>query len=188
MDTNSQSPNPENIRMIYNQMCTSYHSVDDFRAKLLGFLPLVSGTATYSLIKDGSSTHYVHEIAWLGVLFTFGLIIYGLKGIQKCTFYIASGKTIEEHMLQDTSFKGQFMMLTDGRKLMSKFFTEPVASAIVYAAVLSAWVYVATTKMVKDQDGVDVLNGNFDLAGSIGLLAFALVIVHWKILSKPKGK
>jgi hypothetical protein len=29
----------------YEELCTSYRAIDDFRAKLLGFLPLVTGGA-----------------------------------------------------------------------------------------------------------------------------------------------
>jgi hypothetical protein len=38
-DTNK----PDYLLAAYNQLCTSYHAIDDFRAKLLGFLPLVTG-------------------------------------------------------------------------------------------------------------------------------------------------
>jgi hypothetical protein len=30
----------ENLKTTYDQLCTSYRAIDDFRAKLLGFLPL----------------------------------------------------------------------------------------------------------------------------------------------------
>ena len=28
---------------VYNELCNSYRAIDDFRTKLLGFLPLVTG-------------------------------------------------------------------------------------------------------------------------------------------------
>jgi hypothetical protein len=35
--------NSDNCRTAYNQVCTSFHAIDDLRTKLLGFLPLVTG-------------------------------------------------------------------------------------------------------------------------------------------------
>src|SRR5256885_9485547 len=32
----------ESIRAVYEEVCNSYHAIDDFRMKLLGFLPLTS--------------------------------------------------------------------------------------------------------------------------------------------------
>ena len=33
----------ENTLTAYKKLCTSYRAIDDFRAKLLGFLPLATG-------------------------------------------------------------------------------------------------------------------------------------------------
>lgn len=40
----------ENLRTVYKELCSSYRAVDDFRGKLLGFLPLASGTGVFLLI------------------------------------------------------------------------------------------------------------------------------------------
>jgi hypothetical protein len=37
---------------VYDQLCISYRAIDDFRAKLLGFLPLVSGSGIFLLLND----------------------------------------------------------------------------------------------------------------------------------------
>ena len=40
----------------YGEVCRSYERIDDFRAKLLGLLPLASGAALFSLLgKTGDS-------------------------------------------------------------------------------------------------------------------------------------
>jgi hypothetical protein len=33
----------DNLRTTYEQLCNSYRAIDDFRSKLLGFLPLITG-------------------------------------------------------------------------------------------------------------------------------------------------
>jgi hypothetical protein len=47
---NSNTKEPENTRTVYNQLCTSYHAIDDFRAKLLGLLP--TGTGIFLVIPE----------------------------------------------------------------------------------------------------------------------------------------
>jgi hypothetical protein len=43
LDEQKQKPmvNEDVLKVAYTEVCNSYHSIDDFRAKLLGFLPLV---------------------------------------------------------------------------------------------------------------------------------------------------
>lgn len=95
--------NNNDLKAIYDQLCTSYHSVDDFRAKLLGFLPLVSGIAIFELLEKVESTDYLSAIGFFGVITTLGLLIYELKGIQKCTGYIEFGFQIEKTILGKSS-------------------------------------------------------------------------------------
>ncbi len=138
--------NNNDLKAIYDQLCTSYHSVDDFRAKLLGFLPLVSGIAIFELLEKVESTDYLSAIGFFGVITTLGLLIYELKGIQKCTGYIEFGFQIEKTILGKSSLHlGHFGSLKTGHKITNAF-TEPVASAFVYGAVIGAWTYVATCK------------------------------------------
>jgi len=42
--------NSEKIRAVYDQLCKSYHAIDDFRAKLLGLLP--TGTGIFLLVPE----------------------------------------------------------------------------------------------------------------------------------------
>jgi hypothetical protein len=41
-------PQLDSIRLDYEQTCDWYHKIDDFRAKLLGFLPFISGAGNFS--------------------------------------------------------------------------------------------------------------------------------------------
>jgi hypothetical protein len=42
-NTTTDTKEPDYLLPAYNELCTSYHAIDDFRTKLLGFLPLVTG-------------------------------------------------------------------------------------------------------------------------------------------------
>ncbi|MCB9106144.1 MAG: hypothetical protein H6633_18155 [Anaerolineales bacterium] len=45
-------PTPEEIKVLYNEVCRAHEGITDFRAKLLGFLPLASGAAIYLLVSN----------------------------------------------------------------------------------------------------------------------------------------
>ena len=45
-------PNPVDEVKAYDQPCNSYRAIDDFRAKLLGFLPLAAGTGIFLILDE----------------------------------------------------------------------------------------------------------------------------------------
>jgi hypothetical protein len=144
VDQMSQSdpPEQESIRAAYQETCNWYHKIDDFRAKLLGFLPFVSGTGVFLLLTDTISGAVDATIlALLGVLgfaITLGLLFYELRGVQRCIRLRLVGQQLEAEMrLRD---KGPFQQWP--RSLLG--INEPVAAAIIYPAVLSAWLTVTT--------------------------------------------
>ena len=73
-----------------------YHKIDDFRAKLLGFLPLASATGIF---RPCISTVKIHcrEAILLWAFLAYcnrGLLIYELKDFKEYTIYLL-GKWIE---------------------------------------------------------------------------------------------
>ena len=53
-------PQDEKLKTTYDQLCYSYRAIDDFRAKLLGFLPLATGTGIFLLIPmEGGVAEYI---------------------------------------------------------------------------------------------------------------------------------
>ena len=49
--TNGETPNVTVALAAYGVVCRAYERIDDFRAKLLGFLPLVSGGVIAALLS-----------------------------------------------------------------------------------------------------------------------------------------
>jgi hypothetical protein len=126
-------------RTAYDQLCTSYHAIDDFRAKLLGFLPLVTGGGL--ILLTGRADHVRREffqpVGFFGIVVTTGLLAYELNGIKRCRELITAGEALEVDMRLD---HGQFL----GRsKAAFSIITKPFAAALIYPAVLAAWSYVA---------------------------------------------
>lgn len=97
--TNPTEKEQLNLRAAYDQICTGYRSIDEFRAKLLGLLPLASGAGIFLLLSDvftkdstsAFSRRFVSPIGAFGFLVTLGLYFYELRGIQYCIHMIAAG-------------------------------------------------------------------------------------------------
>jgi hypothetical protein len=129
----------ENLKTTYDQLCTSYRAIDDFRAKLLGFLPLASGTGIFLLIPDNSTSPlntYLGPVGVFGALITFGLFLFEIYGIKKCHGLIKAGQQIEDQM----GIRGQFK---ERPREVAGFINEPFAAGVIYPAVLAAWTFLA---------------------------------------------
>lgn len=131
---------------IYKELCTSYRAIDDFRMKLLGFLPLASGgifaffihpdffidEKTMSIVKP-----LLPAVGTFGFLVTLGLFVFEIFGIRKCTSLILVGAYLE---IKQGSEHGQF---ADRPKGVLRFIAEPLAAGIIYPAVMATWIYFA---------------------------------------------
>ena len=136
-----------NLRTAYQELCTSYHGIADFRAKLLGLLPLASGAGIFLLLgqlpKPDQSPLIQVAVGAFGFLVTLGLFTYELRGIQRCNALIEVGKVMEK----DLGFQGQFR-LRPGK--VNGIIGTTLAARIIYPAVLAAWMFVALYGTIPD--------------------------------------
>jgi hypothetical protein len=139
-----QTPDPQNLRTAYTELCNSYRAIDDFRAFLLGALPLASGTGIFLLYSDlsmkGTKT-FLLPIGIFGWIITLGLFAYEIYGIKKCCCIIKTGISMEKRM----GISGQFCNRPRavGLPIVGDFINEPLASGIIYPAVLASWTFLA---------------------------------------------
>jgi hypothetical protein len=143
---NDPGKKDENIRTIYQELSTSYRSIDDFRTKLLGFLPLATGGIFAFLIdpkhiSDGKLGDITKDllslVGGLGALVTLGLYAFEIYGIRKCTALIKVGEHLEREL---GTQHGQF---TDRPEGVLRYISEPLASGIIYPTVLASWIWLA---------------------------------------------
>ena len=135
-----------NLRTGYGQLCETYRAVDDFRSKLLGFLPAVTGGG---LLLLGGEKGRIPEPLFLpvglfGVVVTLGFFSYEIYGIEKCHALITSGMALEVALSLEVT--GQFK--TRPRAVRGHV-NEPFAAAIIYPAVMAAWAYFAALHIAK---------------------------------------
>jgi len=127
----------------YEQLCTSYRAIDDFRTKLLGFLPLATATGIFFLIADKDKIVFAQDffqpIGAFGFVVTLGLFLFELHGIKKCSRLIEAGTELEKNLGIEKK-EGQFIDRPLG---VLGFINEPFAAGVIYPAVLAAWAFLA---------------------------------------------
>ena len=133
---------PENLRLAYTELCKSHQAIVDFRAKLLGFLPLASGVSFFALLGDGKDP--VPYYAWVAGLFgfaiTLGLFFYELRGLQRSAALERTGKQLEAEMGLSGA-GGQFSVQPSPR--LHGFVDPRGAAWLIYPSVLAGWAYIA---------------------------------------------
>jgi hypothetical protein len=137
-----EADNSKVLITAYQEVCRSYERIDDFRAKLLGFLPLVSATGLFFLLTRGDtniggrgSAELLVPAGIFGMVVTVGLLFYELRGVQRC-IRLANVGTAFEH---DMGVYGRFRRWPHS---VGRFINEPVADAFIYSAVLAAWMFL----------------------------------------------
>jgi hypothetical protein len=138
-NTTTDTNRPDYALHAYDELCNSYHAIDDFRTKLLGFLPLVTGGGLVLLSGRAEEIRkeFFGPVGRFGILVTMGLLAYELFGIKKCHALLQGGKAMELDMhLRD----GQFIRRPNN---LLWVINEPFAAALIYPAVLAAWAYLA---------------------------------------------
>jgi hypothetical protein len=178
-ETKPQSPAyPDNIRLAYTELCNSYRAIDDFRAKLLAALPLASGTGIFLLYSEESSQEYLLPIGIFGCIITLGLFAFEIYGIKKCACIISAGIFMEKKM----GIPGQFRNRPRAVKMPIHYLdiNEPLASGIIYPAVLAAWTFLALNTLPDQTPGLYAI--------FVFLLFFLLSIRYNKKLLLPESE
>jgi hypothetical protein len=140
MDADEQAA----LRTAYQEVCNSYHAIDDIRIGLLGRLPLVSGAGIALLLnpqwlnldQPGVGALYP-QIGAFGFIVSFGLLLYEIRGVQQCCALIMLGRKIEDSL--HIKKWGQFTNRAEELIGIAK----TSAARLVYPIVLAAWAYVA---------------------------------------------
>jgi hypothetical protein len=138
--TDQASAPPENLRLAYQELCKSYQAIADFRAKLLGFLPLASGAGFFALLGNGKDP--VPYYAWVAGIFgfaiTLGLFFYELRGLQRSAALEHTGRELEAALgLAD----GQFT--TQPSANLHGLIDARAAAWLIYPSILAGWAYMA---------------------------------------------
>ena len=163
------APNPDRST-VYQQLCDSYHKIDDFRAKLLALLPFASAAGLFLLLDDKlpdrsaieTAAPFFVPIGIFGVVVTLGLFAYEIYGIRKCGGLIDTGIELEAAM----QVRGQFTSRPN------RVVNELFAAGVIYPAVLAGWLF-----LVLFASGVDAA---LYIAGFVFFAGFACMLA-WDV-------
>jgi hypothetical protein len=177
-------PDPSNLRMVYQELCASYHGIADFRAKLLGLLPLASGAGIFLLLGEPSGTQPLPKtlvaVGVFGFLVTLGLFTYELRGIQRCNALIEVGKALEDEL----GVQGQFRLRPGA---VNGIIGTTLAARIIYPAVLAAWLFVALYGILPDWLVMVYATGLF-ITGVAGSFSLRLKVILDDLKKKDKER
>ena len=164
-----------NARLAYQEVCKSYQSIADFRAKLLGFLPLASGAGVYAVLGDGKDPPgYAWVAGIFGFLVTLGLFFYELRGVQRATALERAGRELELSM---GLANGQFAEQPEAH--LGGLVDARGAAWLIYPTVLAGWVYLA---------GVQRLGAGAALLGAVVAIGVAIWFARRRAALEPPGR
>ena len=126
----------ETLRMEYSEICKSYHTVREVQLKLLAFIPVVSGIAASLLIGKQINTEYFHVVGVLGLIFTIGVFLYGLRADHHASALIKHGASVERLLHLEI---GQFKDRPTPRFGILGY---APALVLIYFGLLVVWIYV----------------------------------------------
>jgi steroid delta-isomerase-like uncharacterized protein len=125
---------------VYQTICTSFNAITDWRAKLLGFLPLASGAGIFYLLNSAATTstavrNYFLPIGIVGALVSLGLFFYDLRVIQVKHGLIVAGSSIERDLHIDI---GPFTVRPHS---FAHTINDVVGSSLIYLSVIAGWAF-----------------------------------------------
>lgn len=127
----------EILKLLYAESCASWRALIDVRFKLLGLVPAVSAVALATLLGRAElSTAAGIGIAIFGLVVTFALMVYDQRNSQLHDELISTGRRIEAEL-------GIAVGQIRGRPGSRGIVKHDFATALVYIATMSAWVFAA---------------------------------------------
>jgi hypothetical protein len=128
--------------MEYQEVSKHYLSLRDFRAKLLGFLPIASSGVFLLLAHKDEIKHLwlLKPIGAYGLTVTLGLFVYEKGVMQQLHDLIRRGAALEAGA---KAKNGMFTCRENRLKwFVNPFFRSQVATAVIYGATLVGWCIV----------------------------------------------
>jgi hypothetical protein len=147
--TTLEGVHPDILRDVYKEVCNSYHAIDEFRAKLLGILPIASLAGILvvgkePLILQPAGQHLIGFASFFAAAFTLALFLFEIRGILRCHLLIERGAEIEKAL----RVRGQFCVCTQqsvhaSESGVERVFNAKTAASGMYSLVFSAWLFLA---------------------------------------------
>lgn len=180
--THVAEPSAGGLETIYKQVAIQHDRIDDFRAKLLGFLPAVTGVGLFALVKtEATDPEFLVAIGLFGALAAMGLFVHELRGITDCYMLIAIGHKLEESLANKADAKfGPFTTRFRLKGWYEWFVSRETAACIVYPATITAWAVLGAWGVQELRPGA--LGSRVPVLAVVLFIGAALIaefMLHW---------
>lgn len=131
----------------YTNLNTNIRFTDDISFKLLGLVPLFSGSGMLVAVLKSEYlwSPAIYAIAAFGALVTLGLFRWELRNIQTCLWLISCGKALEQ--AEDPSKPGQFYQRPGSPMGIGKTQAEKLIYGVtVFTWLLLPWLVYSTAQ------------------------------------------
>jgi hypothetical protein len=180
---------PENY---YTNLCANIRFTDDVSFKLLGLVPLFSGSGM--LVAVMRSEYFwspaIYAIAAFGALITLGLFRWELRNIQTCKWLIERGADSEKE--GDATKPGQYYQRAKSPMQVGKTEAEKLIYGVtIFTWLLLPWLVYSTAKVKNNPAPAvdDTLNTIYlAFAAVVGVFTLLSIIVPLKTAPAPPAK
>jgi hypothetical protein len=176
-------PPAEGLEAMYKQVGVQHDRIDDFRAKLLGFLPVVTGVGLFALVQKEppNDPGFLVAIGIFGALASIGLFVHELRGITDCYMLTSIGHKLEESLAKEGDAKyGPFTSRLKLKGWYEWWVSRETAACIVYPATITAWAVLAAWAVEELHPGA--LGPRLPMLALvlfIGAALIAYLMLHW---------
>lgn len=176
----------------YTNLNNNIRFTDDISFKLLGLVPLFSGSGM--LVAVMRSEYFwspaIYAIAAFGALVTLGLFRWELRNIQTCLWLINRGAALEQ--TEDQKKPGQFYQRPKAPMGVGKTQAEKLIYGVtIFIWLLLPWL-VYSTEQAKRNTGPPInqtLNSIYiALAVVVGIFAVVSIVAPLKVAPEPPAK
>jgi hypothetical protein len=176
----------------YTNLNNNIRFTDDISFKLLGFVPLFSGSGILVAVLKSEYiwSQAIYAMAAFGALITLGLFRWELRNIQTCLWLIKCGAALEEK--EDATKPGQFYRRPDAPMGIGKTKAEQLIYGVtIFTWLLLPWL-VYTTAQAKT-NSIPPLSQTLNsiyiaFAVIVGIVTLVSVLTPVKYEAKPLPK
>lgn len=167
----------DRLRLDYDRTTDQLKTLTDVRFKLLALVPTVSGTAI-GLLGHPRSASELLGVGMLGLVATFGILLYELRNTHLYDYALQRAKQLEARLELVSTFGGAGTggLYTERPDRSVRLFGIAVGHdrglSLVYGAALAGWAYLVAWGALRALDA----GGARTAGGAIGALAGVAVV------------
>lgn len=103
-------PSQDALRQQYEEVCDSYHAINEFRAKLLTLWPILGAAAGGLALREAPEPPNLLALGLLGLATSVGIPIYEWNQSLRCVDLVHAATLLEDKLLGDEHELGSFTM------------------------------------------------------------------------------